>query len=230
MRTLFVFAALAGAFLVGNADALAQYNVDFNANDGGYTVENVGNIQNPWVWAQGQGWRAGQNQGGDDNPNNLSKLTSPELILGGGPVELSFNHRYSFEGDWDAGAIFTSVNGGAFQQVPGGSFTSNGYTKTGLLGEHQLNGGEGFSGDTAGFTNGDLITTTADLGTHSAGDTLQIQFFGAWDQFATGSLSPPECHIDSAQVNGVVPEPTSLVLAALGLLGLAGCGRHRRRR
>ena len=183
-----------------------------------------------WRWAQNQGWTVNGNEGGNGSANNLSKLTSPTLILDGGPVELSFAHRYSFEADWDAGAIFTSGNGGAFQQVPGGSFTSNGYTKSGLLGEHVLNGGEGFNRDTPGFANGDLITTTADLGTHSAGDTLQVQFFGAWDQFATGALSPPEWQVNSVQVNGVIPEPTSLVLAVLGLLGLTGCGWRRRRR
>ena len=30
---------------------IAIHEVDFSSSDGGYTVTNVGNIQNPWTWA-----------------------------------------------------------------------------------------------------------------------------------------------------------------------------------
>lgn len=205
--------------------AHALHSVDFTAVDGGYTVSNVGNIQNEWTHATGEGWWVDGNQGGDGQPNNLSLLTSPPIpIPNGGEVKLSFNHRYSFEVDWDTGAVFTSVNGGAFEQVPGTAFTQNGYTKTGLLGEHALNGGEGFNGDTAGFDVGDMITSKATLGTYNPGDSIQIQFYGAWDQFEIGALSPPEWNITSIDV---VPEPTTLGLGLLGLLGLLGFSRRR---
>lgn len=206
------------------------YSEDFKSSDGGYTVNNVGNIQNEWTWAADQGWSVNGNEGGDGNPNNLSQLTSPAITIpASGPVGLSFMHRYSFEQDWDAGAIFTSVNGGDFQQVPTASFTSNGYTKQGLLGEHDLNGGAGFNGNTAGFSEGTLISTTADLGTYNEGDNLQIQFYGAWDQFTIGALSPPEWHVDSVQVTAV-PEPSTLGLVVVGLLPLVGLRRRRHTR
>ena len=93
------------------------------------------------------------------------------------------------------------------------------------MGGHDLMNGEGFNGNTADFSAGALITTNADLGTYNAGDSLQIQFYGAWDQFAIGELSPPEWHVDSVQVT--IPEPSALGLALLGLLGLFGSGRRR---
>jgi len=214
--------------LTMQTDAQVIHDEDFTAADGGYTVSNVGNIQNPWTWASGEGWTAGKNEGGDGSPNNLSLLTSPDIsVPSSGPVTMSFMHRYSLEVDWDAGAIFTSVNGGDFQQVPGTAFTSNGYTKTGLLGEHALNGGEGFNGDSPGFAAGELITSTADLGTLNAGDSLQVQFYGAWDQFSTGALSPPEWQVTSVELS-VVPEPGALGLAVLGSLSLLAFVRRRR--
>ena len=41
------------------------------------------------------------------------------------------SHRHNFEADgtnWDGGAVQYSVNGGAFQNLSGASFTQNGYT------------------------------------------------------------------------------------------------------
>ena len=184
------------------------HDADFRSSDEGYTVTNVGNIQNEWTWASGEGWQVNGNEGGDGSANNLSKLTSPPItIMDTGSIELSFDHRYTIEADWDAGAVFTSVNGSAFQQVPGTSFTKNGYTKQGLLGQHFLNGGEGFNGDTPNFRAGALITSIADLGVHNTGDDLQIQFVGAWDQFATGALTPPEWQIVTVAANPQRTDP-----------------------
>ncbi len=208
------------------AQASAQlYSVDFTTSDGGYTVTNVGNIQNEWTWAADEGWQVNGNEGGDGSADNVSKLTSPALAVPvDGMLEVSVDHRYSFEVDWDAGAVFASVNGGDFAQIPGTAFTANGYTKSGLLGEHSLNGGEGFSGNSPGFADGDLITSVVEVGPFSAGDEIQVQFYAAWDQFATGELSPPEWNITQISV---VPEPSALALGLIGLLGLVGHCRRR---
>jgi hypothetical protein len=202
------------------------YSVDFSTSDGGYTVTNVGNIQNPWTWTANEGWQVNGNEGGDGSADNVSKLTSPVLTIPiEGMIEVSVDHRYSFEADWDAGAVFASVNGSDFSQIPGTAFKANGYTKSGLLGEHSLNGGEGFNGNSPGFANGDMITSVVEVGPFGVGDEVQIQFYGAWDQFAIGELSPPEWNITAISV---VPEPSSLGLGLLGLLGLMGVCRQRR--
>jgi hypothetical protein len=217
------------AFCVGLAltmQASAQlYSVDFTTSNGDYTVTNVGNIQNEWTWAADVGWQVDGNQGGDQSADNVSKLTSPVLTVPvDGMLKVSVDHRYSFEVDWDAGAVFASVNGGDFAQIPGTAFKANGYTKSGLLGEHSLNGGEGFNGNSPGFADGDMITSVVEVGPFSAGDELQVQFYGAWDQFAIGQLSPPEWNITAISV---VPEPSSLGLGLIGLLGLIGVFRRR---
>jgi MYXO-CTERM domain-containing protein len=202
------------------------YSVDFTTDDGGYTVTNVGNIQNQWTWAAGEGWQVNGNEGGDNSADNVSKLTSPVLTIPiDGMLEVSVDHRYSFEVDWDAGAVFASVNGSEFAQIPGTDFKANGYTKSGLMGQHSLNGGEGFNGNSPGFANGDMITSVVEVGPLTAGDEVQIQFYGAWDQFAIGELSPPEWNITAISV---VPEPSSLGLGLIGLLGLIGIRRRRR--
>ena len=189
-----------------NALGVVIHDEDFSANDGGYTVANTGGPVGPWVYSSGT-WLA---NGSDNNaaPSH-SRLTSPAIAIPiSGSVALSFEHRYSFEsGLWDAGAVFTSVNGGAFQQVPNASFSQNGYTGIGLIGNHDLNGGEGFNGNSPGYGTPSLITSVASLGSLNAGDTLQVQFLGAWDEFAKGT--EPNWELHSVQVNAI-PEPTAL--------------------
>lgn len=150
------------------------------------------------------------------------------MVGANGNVELTFSHRYSFEaGLWDAGAVFVSINGALFAQLGDSAFSQNGYTGFGLIGNHDLNGGEGFNGDSSGYLSGDFITSIALLGNLNAGDTIALQFLGAWDEFAKGS--EPNWQIDWVQVTdaAAVPEPGIL---ALFVFGLAGIGVARRKK
>ena len=227
---------LAGAI---EAHAVTIYSQDLNANDGGYTVSNTGPVLDPWTYS-GAGPNGNWFTNGTDNLNlpgipSSSALTSPTInVTTGGPLTLSFAHLYNVERDtvrWDGGAVFVSVNAGAFTQVPAASFTANGYDGI-IEGNNALNGLSGFngvSGSPAAFTpgavNGTFLVSTASLGSFNAGDTLQLRFLGAWDEFAEGNL--PNWEITSVQLEAaaVIPEPAS---ALFGVLSLAALAKRRR--
>ncbi len=199
-RCLVIVAMLCAAVMAATSGARADlvYQEDFSGSDGGYTVANSGAIEGPWVYDGAETWTVD----GSENaaaPTH-SRLTSPTITFtSGGPVELSFVHRYSIEGGlWDGAAVFTSINGGPFEQVPGSSFTLNGYTGSGLIGNHDLGGGGGYNGNSGGYADGTYITSVAELGTLADGDTLALQFLGAWDEYTRGSS--PNWQIDSLEV------------------------------
>ncbi|MCO6047652.1 PEP-CTERM sorting domain-containing protein [Aeoliella sp. ICT_H6.2] len=208
-------AALCAQFTV----AVAAYDEDFSMSDGGYTVTDDGGPTGPWTFSsENEAWFT---DGTDNNgaPSH-TRLTSPTIdITGSGEYEVSFEHFYSIEGDlWDGGAVFASINGAPFAQVPGTAFSANGYTASGLIGNHDLNGGEGFGGNSPGYPA--PITSVASLGSLATGDTVAIEFLMANDEFSRGEFTP-NWQINSVSVAQVVPEPTTFVLlASCGLLAL----------
>lgn len=213
--------------LASVASAAIIHNEDFTGGDGGYTVLNSGNPEGPWTYDGASSWTTN----GSDNLGSPShsRLTSPSFnVSADGPVQLTLTHRYSIEsGNWDGAAIFVNLNGGGFTQIAGGDFVTNGYTNTaGLIGNHDLGGGDGFNGDSPGYADPAFIQSVANLGNLTAGDTLEIQFLGAWDEFAKGA--EPNWQIDSLSVSdsGAIPEPSAGILLILGL----GAPLLRRRR
>ena len=179
----------------------------FTNDNGGFTVVNNGAVEDPWSYnnATGRWFTNGtQNVGAPTN----SELNSPLVTVGvAGPLTLNFTHRYSFEYDgvrWDGGQVRISVNGGAFTAVPTGSFTQNGYVGQ-IQGNNVLTGLDGFNGDSPGYANGDLITSIANLGSFNVGDTIRVQFLGAWDEFSEGFN--PNWEIDTVAIQGA---PVSL--------------------
>ncbi len=99
---------------------------DFSGGDGGFTVQSTPRVDNgeafdfPWTYDGSGSFTTGGSEGVAH-----SRLTSPTLtVVADGLVELSFDHRYSIEdGLWDGGAVFLSVNGSVFEQVPNAAFT-----------------------------------------------------------------------------------------------------------
>jgi len=175
-----------------SADAEILLTEDFSGGDGGFVESNLGNTTagNEWIFSGGtSSWRLN----GDDalEVPSRNNLTSPEItVTGTEMLQISFDHRYSIEGGlWDGGAVFASVNGGAFTQILNTAFTQNGYTAFGLIGNHDLNGGEGFGGNSPGYADG-YITSIAIIPGVNIGDTIQIQFVGAHDEFARGEFTP----------------------------------------
>jgi hypothetical protein len=174
-------------------------SVDFNANDGGFTVSTPQAYDGPWVYNAATGsWRQDGQQPDNGHPNT-SLLESPTIpITVAGQVGLSFTHRYSFEQDsvnWDGGQVRVSVNGGPFTAVPGSAFTANGYN--GAVGggsSSALSGQPAFVGTTPGYTSGasaaGFITSVASLGNFNAGDTVRVQFMAASDTNTRGPIVP----------------------------------------
>jgi hypothetical protein len=173
---------------------------DFNATDGAFTVETVGDVVGPWVYDQAAGnWRADNGNDACGTAQN-SALITPELTMAqGGALTLSFNHRYSFEPEYDGGQVRVSVNGGAFTTVPPEAFRQNGYATALIVGTGIMNNRRAFNGNSAGYAAGDFVTSVASLGTFKQGDKIKVQFIGAWDECTIGTV--PNWVIDSMRLD-----------------------------
>jgi hypothetical protein len=174
---------------------------DFNAGDGGFTVETPIAYDGPWVHnaASGSWQQAGQDL--DNGHPNTSLLTSPAInVTQAGAVRLIFAHRHSFEADfWDGGQVRVSINGGAFTAVPGSAFTQNGYNGTLRAGsQSELHGQSAFVENSANLALGP-ITSICDLGSFQAGDRIRVQFIAASDANTRGPFQP-NWEIDSLQI------------------------------
>jgi hypothetical protein len=116
-----------------------------------------------------------------------------------GVVRLTFSHRWSMEGgNWDGGQVRVSVNGGPYTAVPASAFTENGYNGT-VLGNSAsvVKGESAFVNNSAAYPN--RVTSTCDLGSLNAGDTVSVQFLYAADTNTRGSV--PNWEIDHLTLN-----------------------------
>jgi hypothetical protein len=198
-----------------NAFGAAFYSEDFSANDGGYTVTNLLPYDGPWVYAAASGSWTEAGQVTENGQQNTSYLNSPPITLAaGGPVQLSFAHRHSFEqggGFWDAGQVRLSVNGGPFTTVPGSAFSQNGYTGTiSANPNNTLQNQDGFAGNSAGYAT-TTITSVCTLGSFNAGDIIQVQFIAANDGNTAGEFQPG-WELTSVQLSALVPNLTPLTV------------------
>ncbi|MFP6857611.1 MAG: discoidin domain-containing protein, partial [Roseibacillus sp.] len=160
----------------------------FDADDGGFTQEATGNSPIPSLHDAVRGTWVME---GDASGPATNTITSPAVTMPTtGGLLILLNHRYSIETEWDGTALQFSRNGGPFVTIPIGAFTQNGYTFTGLIGNHVLSGEDGFNGVSPGYAAGAFITSVADFGGAAAGDTFQVRFLGAWDEGARGPGIP----------------------------------------
>jgi hypothetical protein len=162
---------------------------NFDANDGGFTVENTDpEPPGPWIYDGATGkWVADGSSDSCGGPYNSRLNSQPFTLNQDGAVSLSFSHRYSFESDlYDGGQVRISVNGGAFTAVPAENFTANGYANGTIIGNGILLGKRAFALDSPDYAAETFITSKALLGTFSKNDTLVVQFLGGWDECSSG--------------------------------------------
>lgn len=168
-------------------DLLPMIIQDFATNDGGFTVINSATPPPagfaPFVYNATAGqWTTDGSHPDCGGPFN-SRLTSPAYVVPTtDEVTLNFAHRYSFEGDlYDGGAIYISVNGGAYTPVSPDGFTANGYAVGNIVGNGVLKDKRAFNGDSPGYASGTLITSSVVLGTLNQNDTISVQFVAGFD-------------------------------------------------
>ena len=187
----------------------ADVSYDFNADGGGFTVGNYGAIEDPWTYNSGPGTWSVDGSTGVGAPTASGLRTQTFQLDAAGTVDLTFDHRYSIEWDgttrWDGAALRYRVNNGDFQHVDGSQFSTEGYIAT-IQGNNALNGLQGFSDVSDGYFDDEFITSVAQLGSYNAGDLIQVEFLGAWDEFARGNPdgTVPNWEIDSLTVVGPV--------------------------
>jgi hypothetical protein len=203
---LLVVAVILAAFGFGPSRAAGQTYVslvDFNDNDGGFTVVSTNNPPHPWTWDSASGsWSCYDTADCLTAPRS-SRLNSPILtVTNSGLLTLNFVHRYSWEDDgstrWDGGALRISVNGGAYTNVPDACFTANGYNNTvggASAPTSELLNQRAFTGTSTGYATPSFIITELNLGPFSVNDTIAIQFLAAWDDCSEGQ--EPNWQIDS---------------------------------
>lgn len=226
---LVAFAAASQAqtivFFENNEGTTNELTPTVASGPGGWTLMNDSSIAH-----SGSGyWMA-------DNSATVSDyyLTTPTLTYEvgySGPLELSFWHQYDYESGFDGGVVEMSVNGGSFTDIGSSAFSLNGYSGTidGSSGS-PIAGRDAFTGTSPGFSefgNTGWINSAADLSGLSAGDTFQVRFRSASD----ASLGNTGWFVDDVTITATpVPEPASIALFGMGVAGLLGRKRFRKRR
>jgi len=175
----------------GAQTLLAQ---DFNSGDGGFTAETPQDFPGSWAYNAAAGsWQVNQDNPEEGHPMTSRLRTGQLTVTRDGAVQLSFNHRYSFElsgGNWDGGQVRMSLNGGAFTVVPGSAFTAGGYNGTVIAGNSAISTQAGFVQNSPGHQTPAFITSTANLGFFLSGDVIQIEFLYAGDTNTRGEFVP----------------------------------------
>jgi hypothetical protein len=201
----------------------------FDSTDAGFTKVDYGSPVGPWSYdsVAGSWTNHGQPNGACGGPF-ASGLNSPTYTLANaGGVELTFKHRYSFEGytpsdstPWDGGQVRVSVNGGPFATVPNANFSQNGYLSQiggSIIAEVTSTAGwvnMAFVGESAGYSSRQLLTSVCSLGYFNAGDTIRVQFLASWDDCTEGQ--EPNWEIDSVKMTlgAAVPAVATLTVGA----------------
>lgn len=219
------------AWSLASGIAQAAIVFDFTVSDQGWTAAvESGSPSNPFTYSATAGL-------GNDGAwftdgvesSSIKTLTSPQMtVQANGSLTVDIVHRYKFDDfNSDGGQFRYRVNGGAWTLVPDSDFTANGYTGPPVDG---LDGDNGWSGQSASYAS-QYITSTAQFGSFSAGDKVEIQFRAGWDNFANTGAGTPNWEFSSVTVQNVVPEPaTYAVVSGAALMAFAFWRRGRRAR
>jgi hypothetical protein len=207
--------------------------IDLTTGNGGFTTQNLVS-SNSWTWAAGQGWLANGTV-----TAARSRLLTPTLTTTQTNVSVVATHRFKYERStitgncFDGGALFQSRNGGAFDQILSNDLTGVRYTAPiSEFFENPLSGSSAFCGESAGYSDGQFVTTTFSGTGLPLGTRLQFALDSAWD---FGFAEPdPNWQLVSLELRGlsaptvVIPEPSTYALVATGLLVMGVVSRRRR--
>ncbi|MBI4952241.1 MAG: M36 family metallopeptidase [Myxococcales bacterium] len=144
-------------------------------------------------------------------------LVSPPLVVGSTALTLQFSQRYAFEAsngtNYDGGVIEISTDGGtSWQDI--GTYGDPGYT--GQIGDfgggatNVLKGRQGYVAESPAWPA--MATTTVDLGTALAGQTVRVRFRIATDD-AVGAAG---WDIDDVAFEGLTNTPFPALVADAG--------------
>lgn len=144
-------------------------------------------------------------------------LTSPMLTASATtPVTITFQHRYSFEGDattaFDGGVVEISTDGVTFVDVSTFAGVTPGYSGTLTAGtsSNPLAGRPAYAVKNAAYPATDMVTL--DFGTQLAGQTFQLRFRAGTDQASGG----PGWDIDDVAFTGITGTPFPAQIADEG--------------
>ncbi|MFO0597075.1 MAG: M36 family metallopeptidase [Myxococcaceae bacterium] len=140
-----------------------------------------------------------------------TRLTSPQLNVGAGPLTVTFKHRWDFERSnseyFDGAIVEVSSNGTTWTDV--GGMATPGYTGTLTTSQNQsanpLRGKRAYVGKSTGYPA--FITETINLGTTYANQTIRLRFrIGSDDAAAAKGWE-----IDDIQFMGITNSPFTSV-------------------
>jgi len=142
-----------------------------------------------------------------NGPDASALNAATRIVTATGPIELTFQHRYSWEQDtvnWDGGQVFIKVNDGDFTLLPTASFTAEGYN--GSIGgsmsyTNTPDVRTGFVGKSTDYDLGTMVTSVATLGTLNVGDVVTVRFMASWDDGCAPAA--PNWEITAVTIAGV---------------------------
>jgi hypothetical protein len=194
--------------------ASATESVEANATNWSFvgdptTAPNINAWQRRALSPKSHVWWGPDNNGQIDGekaslPDEQS-LISPTLQVGGGPLTLSFQHRFAFEiGGWDGGVVEITTDGGANWTDVGVVY--NGSTNAGTSAPIGANR-PAFVNRNTGWPN--FVNASVSLGTTYAGQDVRIRFRIGADE-TTGA---PGWDIDNISLTGLNGTPFAALVA-----------------
>src|SRR4029453_12838458 len=194
--------------------ASATESVEANATNWAFvgdptTAPNINAWQRRALSPKSHVWWGPDNNGQIDGEKaslpDEQTLISPTLQVGGGPLTLSFQHRFAFEiGGWDGGVVEITTDGGANWTDVGVVY--NGSTNAGTSAPIGANR-PAFVNRNTGWPN--FVNASVNLGTTYAGQDVRIRFrIGA--DVTTGA---PGWDIDNISLTGLNGTPFAALVA-----------------
>jgi len=170
-----------------------------------------------WGRALGTAGTAGNHVllGRDYGESSDTFFVSPPLVVGADPFTVTFQHRYSFEGDagaqYDGGVIEVSTDDGAtWVDAFTKSTTPTADPYNGVLfvgSQNPLGGRRAFTRASAGYATGVFVPQAIDFGTNLANQTVLLRFRIATD----AGVGAPGWELDDLVFTGLTNTPFNTV-------------------